>query len=247
MSSSDLLLLRSFKDDVKFVARKTSNNLLLLPFSIYSWSYTFEELIVKRLQYLGRVRLIDMEYTKGQVSEPKWSTSFSSRLRKWLSFIAPTMSIKLPPQGGLRHYMPDDLDEQEWQKEVELAMCTARIIVVVLGTTKSLNWEMKRIEELQLLKKTVFLMPPLVLKKNFRARWQQLNEFLTERCGYDVTALGRVNPKRVLAVCVRESDVVVITAKRTTQLFYESALDVAVLLTVAPPVQSGRMIRKYLA
>jgi hypothetical protein len=39
---------------------------------------------------------------------------------------------------------------------------------------------------------------------------------------------------------------VVITGKKSSQKFYESALDVAALLTVADPEQSRKLIPKYL-
>jgi hypothetical protein len=50
----------------------------------------------------------------------------------------------------------------------------------------------------------------------------------------------------MLAVIVRESTLVIITGESSSQMFYESALDVAAVLAVADPAQSGKMIPKYL-
>jgi hypothetical protein len=50
----------------------------------------------------------------------------------------------------------------------------------------------------------------------------------------------------VRAVCVHRDTLLVLTGKRQTQLFYEAALDIATLFTVADPAQSRRMIYKYL-
>jgi hypothetical protein len=106
---------------------------------------------------------------------------------------------------------------------------------------------MERIEQLGLSGKTLFVMPPLVRKKNYRARWQQFTDFVCATHEYDRRLLGKVNPKRVLAAVVRDDTLVIITARRNSKTFYESALDVAAILAVADPAQSVEMIPKYLA
>ena len=252
MSPSDLLLLRSFEDDVKQVAR-AKNSIWMMPFTAYSWSFTFEQLIVNRLKYLGKVRLLDIKRENEELLRKRWLKVFvkllgKDRFKKLLRLVFPAIWYKLPPKGGIRYYVDPQGDEQKWKQDIEKAMPIARMVIVLLGTTDSLMWEMDRIEQLKFSEKTIFVMPPLILKKNFRARWQQFADYVCKIQDYDKELLKKVNPKRVLVVCVRENDLVIIIGNRKekTQLLYESAIDVATILTVADPAQSGKMILKYL-
>jgi len=168
------------------------------------------------------------------------------RLRRFLISVFPAVWDKLPAQGGVRYYVEAKPGEKKWQGEVEKAMRLARLVIVQLGTTPSLAWEMERIEQLRLSGKTLFVTPPLILKKNYRARWQQFTDFLCATRRHDRRPLDEVNPKRVLAVIVREDTLVIITARRNSAPFYESTLDVAAILAVADPAQSAKLIPKYL-
>lgn len=245
MTPSDLLLLRSFSDDVKYVSR-SKNRLWMLFFGLYSWSFTFEQMVVARLRYLGRVRLMDVKYKREELLE-KWGVRFiaalfgKDRLRKLLIYVFPAIWYKLPAQGGIRYYV-----EGEWRGEIAEAMSRARVIVMMLGMTNSLKDEMEWVEEFGLWEKTLFVMPPLIRKKNYVARWRQFVGLACAARAYDRRLLEKVNPKRVLAAVVRGDGLVVITGKQSSQRFYESALDVAALLTVADPEQSLKLIPKYL-
>ena len=251
MTPSDLLLLRSFSDDVKYVGRDKS--LWTLIFKVYEWSFTFEQVIVNRLKYLGQVRLIDVKQKREELLDRRGLRHVGrvlgrDRLRRLLISVFPAVWYRLPAQGGVRYYVEAGDDEEKWQEEVKTAMCLARVVIVLLGTTPSLTWEMERIEQLRLLEKTLFVMPPLILKKNYSARWQQFVERVCVPRGYDRRLLlEKVNPKRVLAVVARENTLVIITGKASSQPFYESALDVAAILAVGDPAQTAGMIPKYLA
>ncbi len=251
MTPSDLLLLRSFSDDVKYVAR-SKNPLWMLFFGAYSWSFTFEELIVNRLKYLGRVRLIDVEQVREGLLEKRGVIFIvgvvgRERLRKLLISVFPMLLRKLPAQGGVRHYIDAAKDDDKWKGEIDRAMSLARVVVVLLGMTDGLKWEMSRItDQLSLAEKTLFVMPPLIRKKNYVARWRQFIDFACAALECDRRLLEKMNPKRVLAAVVRGGGLVVITGKVRSQRFYESALDVAALLAVADPGQSGKLIQKYL-
>jgi hypothetical protein len=248
IAPSESLLLRSLLDDVKFVPRDT--NVLRLPFATYQWIFTFEQMLVDRLSYLGKVRLLDIDRKNTWLLD-KWRSTVFARLLppdalKWfLISVFPLLWYKLPARGGYRHYIETHGDEKEWQEDVKKAMPIARMIVVVLGTTKSLEWEMEQIAELRFLEKTIFVMPPFTSRKKYRMRWEKLTTYLNEARGYDIAALKKVKPRHVLAVCVRQNTLVVVTG-RSSQLFYEAALDVTTLFTVAEPESASQMIRKYL-
>lgn len=249
MTSSDLLLLRSFSDDAKFMPRKQKAWMIM--FRVYGWSFTFEQLIVNRMKYLGRVRLIDVEQERRELLS-KWGVRSvagvlgGERLKKFLVAVFPAVWYRLPAKGGVRYYIEAERDEERWRQEIEQAMSRARLVVVVLGTTDSLRWEMCRLEELRLSEKTLFVMPPLIRKKSYSARWRQFTDFVCATRDCDRRVLEKVNPKRVLAVVVSGDTLVLITSKRTFETFYESALDVATLLAVNGPEQAGRLIPKYL-
>jgi hypothetical protein len=53
--------------------------------------------------------------------------------------------------------MPDG----SWQQKVEYLMKQASIIVLVVGRTEGLAWELSRLVELGLTHKLVLLLPPL--------------------------------------------------------------------------------------
>lgn len=251
MTSSDLLLLRSFKDDAKMISRE-QRYIWLMPLAIYSWAFTFEQVIVDRMSYLGKVRLIDITQENEELLDKWWLKGFvkllgRERMKKFLVSIFPAIWYKLPPKGGIRYYLETKRNDEAWKAEIGQAMSLSRMIVVVLGTTDSLQWEMGQIEQLHL-EKTVFMMPPLILKKNYLARWQQFIDKVCKLQAHDKEALKKLNPKRILAACVRENSLVIIIGNRNanSQLNYESAIDVATILTITDPAHSGKMIPKYL-
>lgn len=251
LTSSDLLLLRSFDDDVKYVARD-SISVWTLVFRAYGWSYTFEQLIVSRLKYLGRVLTLDFEHKReGLLS--RWGVRHAARvvgadrLRGFLTSVLPAVWYRLPAQGGVRYYVDAGRTREQWQEEVGRAMLRARAIVLMIGETGGLAWEMEEVGRRGLSGKTLFVMPPLVWKKNYRARWRQFADAVCRPLGCDPRLLDEgVDPRRVLAVTVREGALVVMKGKGSSQAFYESALDLASLLAVADPAESGPMLRGHL-
>jgi hypothetical protein len=145
-----------------------------------------------------------------------------------------------PPLGGITHA----LAEQEWREEVCGAISRARMIVVVFGTTAELHWELDMIKKLGCMEKTVFLLPHDVFPRRARRRWTALCEFVCP--GDDGRALAkRISPRKVLAVCDRQGTVVVLRGEQA-QMPYESALDLATVLTIAGPEVTEGMVTKYI-
>jgi hypothetical protein len=264
LTSFDVLLLRTFDDDVKYVGREQSPWAWMVLVKAMMWTYTFEELIVNRLSYLGKVRLLDIDPEIEELTENWWLKKVSEkerlkrfmqkqwmeklvasqRLKRFLISVFPVLWYKLPSQGGIRYYV--DKEEKVWKEQVVKAMYTARMIIVLLGTTESLIWEMEQIQKHNFSEKTVFVMPPVRWKRNYRPRWQQFIRYLNDSGVVDIEPLKKVKPHRVRAVCVHRDMLLVVTGKSKTKLFYEAALDIATLFTVAEPAHSRRMIYKYL-
>lgn len=247
MTSSDVLLLRTFKDDLKSVNREQSAWAGL--FRIYMWLFTLEQLITNRLRYLGKVRLLDIDRENKELLEKRWIKRVvaSQVVKKFLLAIVPALVIKLPAEGGIRYYIDTQKDPFVWRPDVAQAMGTARMVVVLLGTsTDSLAWEMEQIQKSRLLEKTIFVMPPGIRKRHYRARWEQFTKYLNDNGNYDLEPLKKVKPQRVLAACVHDDTLLVITGKRGSQLFYEAAIDIATLFTITDAAHRRRLIYKYL-
>jgi hypothetical protein len=250
MTSADLLLLRSFGDDAKYVGR--THNALMGLFRLYGWGFTFEELVVNRMKYLGQVRLLDVEHKRKELLS-KWGVRFIARvlgpdrLEKFLTVVFPAIWYRLPAKGGARYYIKAEENDEKWKEEIKQAMSLARMVIMVLGTTDSVEWEMRQLlGHPRLSEKTLFVMPPLIRKKNYRARWEQFTDFVCATRDCDRRLMEKVNPKRVLAVIISGDTLVVITSKRTLDTYYESALDVATILAVAGPSQTAKLIPGYL-
>jgi len=82
LTASDVLLLRTFNDDVKYVGRGQTSWPWMLPFNAIKWTYTFEQLIVSRLSYLGKVRLLDIDPKTEELTENWWLKKFFEK--RWL-------------------------------------------------------------------------------------------------------------------------------------------------------------------
>jgi hypothetical protein len=213
-----VLLLRSFEDDVMRVPnrRLSLRRVFLMP---YEWNFTFEELIKKRLSWIGPL------------------VAFGDQRKK------------LPPLGAPREYW--DIDD--WVKNIIPRMQKALIITVIVGPVKDkngmstgLDLEMKEIEDRDYQYKTIFLMPPLLLKKNINARWEKLVGFIA-REPHIAGRLRKIKPSKVLAVCYSQKDVILLTGSWNHELFYESALDIAgVLANAGIDSSKGKMIGTYL-
>lgn len=72
---------------------------------------------------------------------------------------------RLPRAGAWRSYFEDDA----WQKAVRTTMLRCGTILLTVGSTEALGWEIRHIKKWGMLNKCVFLVPPLP-KEQFRRR-----------------------------------------------------------------------------
>lgn len=64
---------------------------------------------------------------------------------------------RVPPIGAFRRYYEDD----EWQGAVQQMLRGARFVVLSVGDTPSVGWEISKVRDLGLLDRTVFVVPPV--------------------------------------------------------------------------------------
>jgi hypothetical protein len=76
---------------------------------------------------------------------------------------------RLPPLGAAREYLSDD----EWREHVETMMQRSSLIVVALGRTDGLRWEIETVHRLGFDRKAVLVMPP-VTREERAERWSSL-------------------------------------------------------------------------
>jgi len=69
--------------------------------------------------------------------------------------------------GAAREYLPED----RWQEDVADLMHDSRAIVMTIGATDGLRWEVQRVAAEQYIGKTIFVVPPLD-EETLRHRWQ---------------------------------------------------------------------------
>ncbi|SOD73502.1 hypothetical protein SAMN05892883_2797 [Jatrophihabitans sp. GAS493] len=79
-----------------------------------------------------------------------------------MQYFGPVVAIgepgkRLPPTGAFRLYYSDD----EWQNAVTRMLRSASYIVLSLGETPSVGWEIIKLREMHLLDRTLFLVPPV--------------------------------------------------------------------------------------
>ncbi len=92
---------------------------------------------------------------------PQVRTSFEEVLAQELSKQGPLIAIgrpgeKLPPPGAGRCYLAHD----EWQSEVSEYLRECQRVVVILGTTPGLAWEIRQLQEMNVPEKVILLLPP---------------------------------------------------------------------------------------
>jgi hypothetical protein len=76
--------------------------------------------------------------------------------------------------GAAREYLP----QERWRDEVAERMATAHAIVITLGDTEGLAWELGQIITAQHLSKTIFVFPPMT-REALLHRWTFMDRVLT--------------------------------------------------------------------
>jgi hypothetical protein len=132
----------------------------------------------------------------------------------------------LPPLGASREYLPD----QTWQQQVEPLIGESAFIVVELGRTEGLAWEISKIMELDLFSRLIIVLPPIP-ETDLRLRWDYLIKLLSESNGKKalINLPPNVDLNHLRAVVFPMPDIVYgISAPKGNDWSYEAVLDACV-------------------
>jgi hypothetical protein len=127
---------------------------------------------------------------------------------------------QLPPLGAARDYVSDE----HWQQKVEQLMLAASLIVIVLGRTEGLAWELGKLIELRLVRKLVVLFPPISVGE-LHLRWDALRVH-AEHAGLAVPHSIELQGTRAI-VFVAPQRAHAIVSKKADDWTYETVLDAA--------------------
>ena len=126
---------------------------------------------------------------------------------------------RLAPIGAAR----TNLDDANWRAGVETWMAQAGLIVITVGRTAGLAWEIARVAELGLWDRTVLLFPPIPTYE-LEDRWQQLVATAAQ-AGTQLEA--KLGPAGVVLARVDGQRLVVYAGVERDEWHYESALNAA--------------------
>jgi hypothetical protein len=152
------------------------------------------------------------------------SHSFEEVLTEQLWKHGPVIAIgrpgeAVPPLGAAREYV----DNQAWQARVEELSSSCSMLVLILGRTEGVLWEIRRIVASGLLDRTLIVFPP-IKSDELRNRW---NEALLE-LDPEITPATIPFDAALLLLPSRNDEFLCITGKRRRSHYYREALNVAV-------------------
>jgi hypothetical protein len=128
---------------------------------------------------------------------------------------------KLPPLGASRAQLSD----QGWQHQIERWMRQAQVIVIVLGRTEGLAWEIGRLVDLDMWYKATLVIPPTT-ESELRRRWAVFRRLAAEN-GIPTADVPHLTTALVLAPALGPTTVAFSSAQHN-ELHYHLALEKAV-------------------
>jgi hypothetical protein len=238
MPPGGVLVLRHSWDDVMQVPKRAVT-LRRLPFMVYPFTYTFGQLIATRLSFMGPMHSLDTARAFVPILDPlrQW-LSIEERGERpmirsmllWLARLRRHLRSPLPPPGG-RRFRADGIN---WIDVAITCIEQAKMIVAIIGASRkgvlvsrSLAREMELVRSGGALDKTLFLMPPIHDTWRVRSRWKAFIPYLGP-----IESLP--HPRRVLGVCFRDGQPIIITGDARAEFHYQSVLDLSGSLVSEP-------------
>jgi hypothetical protein len=136
---------------------------------------------------------------------------------------------QFPPAGAVRDYLLGEAakGEEDWQERVAEWMAISGLIVVVLGRTEGLAWEVAKLVALDQWSRVVLVLPP-VRPKDLRARWNSFRTVVAQAGGPLLPA--EVELARALAVLEYGGRIHLITSERRDYVAYQVMAEAAAAL-----------------
>ena len=146
--------------------------------------------------------------------------TFERVIQDHLSPFGPFVAIGRPeeplsPLGAARDYVPDS----DWQDEVQQRIQAAAIVVLIIGTSQGLAWELARLRDLAQLHKLILLFPPADDVVN---RWVTLIG-RDQASGLPILP-GEIRPEATLALIYADDLTPLVIEAKRDEWSYETAL-----------------------
>jgi hypothetical protein len=153
------------------------------------------------------------------------SDTFEETVTEYLWEFGPVITIgqpneAIPLSGAAREYV----SHEDWQSRVEKLAADASCIVVILGASAGLSWEIDRLDALNLLSKTVIIFPPIGVDL-LDDRLKTLSQMVRSSALRDKLALGF--PSDSLVVLLDTHRPIVFSAVKNFKRFYREALKIS--------------------
>ena len=133
---------------------------------------------------------------------------------------------RAPELGAFRAELPDG----DWRVPAQRWMHEARLIVMVLGTTESVQWELRTLKADGLLGRLILLMPPVAADERIE-RWRLATDCLAGTPWHE--PLVQTDPRRLLAVrFAANGGLVPMTSTRRSERDYDLAVRIGTGLVV---------------
>ena len=159
--------------------------------------------------------------------------TFERVVEDHLSPFGPFVAIGRPeeplsPLGAARDYVPDS----DWQDEVQQRIQAAAIVVLMIGTSQGLAWELARLRDLGQLHKLILLFPPVDDVVN---RWATLVA-RDQASGLPILP-GEVRPEATLALIYADDLTPLVIEAKRDEWSYETALRIGGMLAITTGVE----------
>jgi hypothetical protein len=134
----------------------------------------------------------------------------------------------LSPLGAARDYVPDAV----WQEEVQQRIRDAAVVVLVIGSSHGLAWELSRLRDLGQLHKLILLFPPA---DDVVQRWQTV--LGRDRAAENPILPDQVRPERTLALIYADDLTPIIIEGKRDEWSYQTALRLGGMLAITTGVE----------
>lgn len=124
----------------------------------------------------------------------------------------------IPPLGAARDYV----DNEDWQARIEELSSSSSMLLVILGRTEGVLWEIRRIVASGLLTRTVVVFPP-VQGDELQSRWKKISGEFGPTTSSEVIPVDTT----LLLLPSENGEPLLMTGKRRRSHYYREALNAA--------------------